>query len=35
MIMDSDLRQAYEAYDPRLPEFAAAAIKVFAERELA
>ncbi len=34
LIVDSDLRKAYEAYDPRLPEFAAAAIKVFAEKEL-
>jgi DNA-binding transcriptional MerR regulator len=32
-IVETDLRKAYEAYDPRLPEFAAAAIKVFAERE--
>jgi hypothetical protein len=35
MIVDSDLRKAYEAHDPRLPEFIAAAIKVFAEKELA
>jgi hypothetical protein len=28
------LRKAYEAHDPRLPEFTAAAIKVFAEKEL-
>jgi len=34
MIVDSDLRKAYEAYHPQLPEFTAAAIKVFAEREL-
>jgi len=35
LIVDSDLRKAYEeAYDPRLPEFAAAAMKIFAEREL-
>jgi hypothetical protein len=34
LIVDSDLRKAYEKYDPRLPEFAAAAIKVYAEREL-
>ena len=34
LIVDSDLRKAYEAYDRRLPEFAAEAIKVFAEREL-
>jgi len=31
LIVDSELRKAYEAHDPRLPEFAAAAIKVFAE----
>jgi DNA-binding transcriptional MerR regulator len=35
LIVDSDLRKAYEAHDPGLPEFAAAAMKVFAERELA
>jgi DNA-binding transcriptional MerR regulator len=34
LITDSGLRKAYEAHDPQLPEFAAAAIKVFAEREL-
>ena len=34
LIMDSDLRKAYEAYDPRLPDFAAAAMKIFAEKEL-
>jgi DNA-binding transcriptional MerR regulator len=34
LIVDSDLRKAYEAYDARLPEFAAAAMKVFAESEL-
>ena len=34
LIVDSDLRKAFEAYDARLPEFAAAAMKVFAEREL-
>jgi hypothetical protein len=33
--VDSELRQAYEAYDPRLPEFAAAAMKACAEKELA
>jgi MerR family transcriptional regulator, thiopeptide resistance regulator len=33
-VADSELRQAYEAHDPRLPELAAAAMKVFAEREL-
>jgi len=34
LIMDSDLRKAYEAHGQQLPEFAAAAMKVFAEREL-
>ena len=34
LIVDSDLRKAYEAYHPQLPEFAAAGIKAFAEREL-
>jgi DNA-binding transcriptional MerR regulator len=34
LIVDSDLRKAYEKYDAQLPEFAAAAMKVFAEREL-
>ena len=34
LMVDSDLRKAYEAHDPQLPEFAAAAMKVFAEREL-
>jgi DNA-binding transcriptional MerR regulator len=34
MIVDSDLRKAYEAHHPQLPEFMAAAMKVFAEREL-
>jgi hypothetical protein len=29
------LRKAYEAHDPQLPEFTAAAIKAFAEKELA
>jgi len=29
-----DLRKAYEAYHPQLPEFMAAAIKVYAEKEL-
>jgi hypothetical protein len=33
-IVDSKLRQAYEAPHPDLPKFAAAAIKTFAEREL-
>lgn len=34
LIVDSDLRKAYEAYDARLPEFGAEAMKVFAENEL-
>jgi len=34
LFLDSDLRKAYEAYHPQLPEFAAAAMRVFAEREL-
>jgi len=34
LIVDSELRKAYETYDPGLPEFAAAAMKVFAEKEL-
>jgi DNA-binding transcriptional MerR regulator len=34
LIVDSDLRKAYEAYHPELPEFTALAIMVFAEREL-
>lgn len=33
-IVDSDLRKAYEAYHPRLPEFIAEAIQVFANKEL-
>jgi DNA-binding transcriptional MerR regulator len=35
LIVDSDLRKAYEKFNPQLPEFVAAAIKVFAENELA
>jgi hypothetical protein len=35
LMVDSELRKAYEAYNPQLPEFAAAAMRVFAERELA
>jgi hypothetical protein len=35
LIVDSELRKAYEPYHPRLPEFTAEAIKIFAERELA
>lgn len=34
LIVDSDLRKAYEDHHPQLPEFMAAAMKVFAEREL-
>jgi DNA-binding transcriptional MerR regulator len=34
LIADSDLRKAYEAYHPRLPEFAGAAMREFAEQEL-
>ena len=34
LIVDSDLRKAYEAHHPQLPEFTAAGIKAFAEREL-
>ena len=34
MIVDSELRQAYEKYDAALPEFIAAGIGEFAEREL-
>jgi DNA-binding transcriptional MerR regulator len=33
-IVDSDLRKAYEAFHPRLSEFIAAAIQVFADKEL-
>jgi hypothetical protein len=32
--LDSERRQAYEAHDPGLPEFAASTIKVFTEQEL-
>ncbi len=35
LILDSELRQAYEKFHPALPEFAAAAIQEFAARELA
>ena len=31
---DSDLRKAYEEYHPRLPDFIAEAIQVFANKEL-
>jgi len=34
LIVDSDLRKAYEAHHPQLPEFVAAGIRVFAEKEL-
>jgi len=34
LIVDSELRKAYEAYHHKLPEFAAAAIREFAQREL-
>ncbi|HEX2748059.1 MAG TPA: MerR family transcriptional regulator [Verrucomicrobiales bacterium] len=33
-IVDSDLRKPYEAHDPELPGFMAAAMQIFAEREL-
>jgi len=34
LIVDSELRKAYEAHDPLLPEFLALAIQTFAENEL-
>ena len=34
LIVDSDLRKAYEAHHPELPEFMAMAMMVFAEKEL-
>lgn len=34
LILNSELRQAYAAYHARLPEFAAAAMRTFAEKEL-
>lgn len=34
LVVDSDLRRAYEAHDHQLPQFVAEAIKIFAEREL-
>ena len=34
-IVDSDLRKAYEAFHPKLPEFISKAIGIFAENELA
>jgi DNA-binding transcriptional MerR regulator len=33
-IVDSDLRKPYEAHHPQLPDFMAAAMKVFAEKQL-
>ena len=33
-ILDTDLRKRYDAYDPKLAEFMATAMKLFAEREL-
>jgi hypothetical protein len=35
IVADSELRKAYEAYHPQLPEFAAAGIRYYAENELA
>jgi len=35
LVADSELRKAYEAYHPQLPQFAAAGIKYYAENELA
>ena len=35
LVVDSELRKAYEAHHSKLPEFAAVAMKAFAERELA
>jgi hypothetical protein len=35
LVADSELRKAYEAYHPQLPEFAAKAMKCYAETELA
>ena len=34
VVADSELRKAYEAYDARLPEFMASAMRLFAEKEL-
>jgi len=34
LLTDSELRKAYETFQPQLPEFAAAAIRVFAQNEL-
>lgn len=35
LIEDSELRKAYEVHDPELPGFVAAAIRVFAAKQLA
>ena len=35
LMLSSDLRKAYEKHDAELPEFAATAMKEFAEQELA
>jgi MerR family transcriptional regulator, thiopeptide resistance regulator len=34
MIEDSELRKVNDAYHPELPKFMAAAIRIFAEKEL-
>jgi len=34
LIVDSELRKAYEAYNPQLPQFVAGAIKRFAQTKL-
>ena len=34
LIVDSELRKAYEAYHPKLPEYASSAIREFARKEL-
>ena len=34
LIADSELRKPYEAFHPQLPDFAASAIRVFAQKEL-
>lgn len=34
LILESDLRKAYEAFHPKLPEFIAEGIQIFSEREL-
>jgi hypothetical protein len=35
LIVDSELRKAYETFHPQLPEFVADAMKIFAQKELA